>query len=141
MKFELIRDVFQPGFTLGRLLKDGEHFGYTCEDCDRGLENGGVKVPGKTAIPLGLYGLAATMSTRFAKLMPLVKDVPGFTGVRIHGGNTANDTEGCPLLGAIRTAEGVAGCLTINSVLLRLIIDTIQSGGKCWLEVKNGKLA
>ena len=141
MKFELIRDVFQPGFTLGQMLKDGQHFGYTCEDCDRGLESGGVKVPGKTAIPTGLYALTASMSTRFSRLMPLVEHVPQFSGVRIHGGNTHRDTEGCPLLGVIRTEEGVAGCAAINAALLKLIVDTERAGGECWLEVKNGKLA
>ena len=141
MKVEIIRDVFQDEYTLGRMLVDGKAFGFTCEDCDRGLEAGGIKVKRKTAIPMGRYPLTATMSVRFSRLMPLVKDVPQFTGVRIHGGNTHNDTEGCPLLGAVRTAEGVAGCLNVNAALLKLIVDTERAGGECWLEVKNGKLA
>lgn len=141
MKVEIIREVFQDTYTLGRMLIDGKPFGYTCEDCDRELEKGGFKVKGETAIPTGLYPLTATMSTRFSRLMPLVKDVPGFTGVRIHGGNTHRDTEGCPLLGAVRTAEGVAGCNALNAALLKLIVDTERAGGECWLEVKNGKLA
>lgn len=141
MKFEIVREIFTEDYTLGRMLKDGAPFGYTCEDCDRGLESGGVKVPRKTAIPAGIYRLTATMSTRFSRLMPLVENVPQFSGVRIHGGNTHRDTEGCPLLGTVRTEEGVAGCGIINSVLLKLIVDTERAGGECWLEVRNGKLA
>jgi len=141
VKFVLQREIFQDGYTLGRLYKDGVPFGYTCEDCDRELEAGGVKVPGETAIPAGLYRLSTSLSARFKRWMPIVKDVPQFSGVRIHGGNKSTDTLGCPLLGAVRTAVGVAGCSEVNIRLLAVINAAEKAGGKCWLEVRNGKLA
>lgn len=141
VKFLLKREIFQEGFALGRLYKDGEYFGFTCEDCDRQLENGGTKIPGQTAIPAGTYRLSISYSTRFKRPMPIVEGVPGFSGVRIHGGNTAADTEGCPLLGATRTATGVASCAEVNSRLMGVIAMAEEAGDKCWLEVKNVKLA
>lgn len=134
--FTLQRNVFDDEFTLGELLRDGKHFAFTCEDTDRELEKGGVKVPGKSAIPRGKYRLTATMSNRFKKILPLVEGVPGFSGVRIHGGNTSKDTEGCPLIGERRTANGVAGCAAPVAALIRVIVDTEAAGGKCFLEVK-----
>lgn len=140
VKFLLEREIFQDSFTLGQLYKNGEHFGYTCEDCDRRLEAGGAKIPGQTAIPSGTYRLSSSYSFRFKRLMPLVEGVPQFSGVRIHGGNTSADTEGCPLLGSQRTATGVANCSAANIRLLDIIVATEEAGDKCWLEVSNGKL-
>jgi hypothetical protein len=32
-------------------------------------------------------------------MMPEIKDVKGFSGIRIHSGNTAKDTLGCLIVG------------------------------------------
>lgn len=54
---------------------------------------------GKTgAIAKGDYVLEMTYSPRFRTELPLV-NVPDRTGIRIHAGNTASDTEGCILVG------------------------------------------
>jgi len=136
VKLELIRDVLRPGYTLGRLLGANRHFGYTCEDEDRKLEAGGEKVPGKTAIPRGYYRLTADVSKRFGRLMPILRNIPQFEGVRVHAGNTAADTEGCPLLGKIRTTDGVRNCAEANEQLLDFILSTEVSGDQVWVEVK-----
>ena len=137
IKFLLQRDVCAPGFTLGRLFVDGMMYGFTCEDQDRKLEeNPGAKIKGRTAIARGLYRLTLSFSNRFKKVMPLIKDVPGFEGVRIHGVNDADDTEGCPLLGKTRTAVGVINCADVNAALIEFIRQAEDQGDAVWIEVQ-----
>ena len=54
-------------------------------------------------VPVGLYDLDLTYSPKFKKKLPLVhsKSVSERRGIRIHAGNTVNDTEGCILIGNI----------------------------------------
>jgi hypothetical protein len=105
MKTFTINRTLYDNATMGEMLLDGKHFGYTLEDKVRG-----EYVYGETAIPHGRYKLIRTMSNRFKKVMPLLVNLPGQNilfggrpiqecGVRIHGGNTTADTHGCPLLG------------------------------------------
>ena len=137
IKLLLRRDVFGPTYTLGRLFVDGTKLGYTCEDDDRRLEDDpGRKLAGQTAIPRGTYRLTATLSQRFGRIMPQIMGVPGFEGVRIHGGNTAADTEGCPLLGASRTAIGVCSCKQVVEDLIALITNHEAKGDALWIEVQ-----
>ena len=103
MKLKLTRDIFGNDYTLGKLSINEEFICYTCEDKVRPK-----KIWGETAIPAGNYQLSLTWSNRFKKVLPLLKNVPGFEGIRIHAGNTSADTEGCILVGLSRTTNGVA---------------------------------
>jgi hypothetical protein len=95
MKLELKRFEFGETFTVGKMYIDNIYFCYTLEDKFRT----GAKVNGQTAIPNGTYDVIIDVSTRFGKSLPHILNVPNFTGVRIHAGNTSKDTEGCILLG------------------------------------------
>lgn len=96
------RERFNKTSTIGRLFINGQFQCFTLEDAVR--EKPGVpvakwKVQNETAIPVGKYRLIVNMSNRFKRRLPLLLDVPGYAGVRIHAGNTEANTEGCILLG------------------------------------------
>ena len=102
MEIKLIRESFGDTFTEGKLLIDNVFECYTVEDTDRKMEDDlTVKVNSKTAIPRGKYEVILSMSNRFQKILPEVLNVPGFTGIRIHSGNSSVDTEGCIILGSV----------------------------------------
>lgn len=114
MIIELVRKYPKPTYTIGQLFIDGQYFCDTCEDADRGLDQTMPvpeilkrKIQNETAIPTGEYIVRFTYSPRFKRLMPQIENVKGFSGVRIHAGNTAKDTEGCVLLGKNTIKGGV----------------------------------
>lgn len=109
MNLMVIRDAFTPTTTLGKLFIDGTYFCETLEDCDRKMEDGGKKVDGETAIPRGTFIVIIDYSNRFKRDMPHVLNVPGFVGIRIHSGNTHEDTEGCILVGKLRLNDKSIG--------------------------------
>lgn len=109
MKLKLIRDrEHSPkGCVFGRLYINDKPVCWTLEDEERELTDGkkgltaNEKVYAKTAIPVGLYEIRVTFSSRFKRDLPLLVDVPQFSGIRIHPGNTVEDTEGCILVGDV----------------------------------------
>ena len=101
MQIKVIRSVFTDTTTLGQMLVNDSFFAYTLEDTNRNL-NGDCskKVQNETCIDAGTYNVVVNHSAHFNKDLPQILNVPCFEGIRIHGGNTAKDTEGCILIGA-----------------------------------------
>lgn len=137
MKLLLVRDLFTDTTTLGKLSIDGNYQCETLEDTDRNVESGGKKIDGKTAIPRGTYLVTIDYSNRFKKDMPHLLDVPQFSGIRIHCGNTSADTEGCILLGRIRMNNNNIG---YSRDAFRLFFDKLEAAfeknDKVTIEVK-----
>lgn len=102
MKLVLKRFEFAKTYTIGKLYVNGTFYCYTLEDTVRPK---GEKINGQTAIPTGTYSVIINVSNRFKRRLPLLLDVPGFTGVRIHTGNSSADTHGCILLGSTWTGK------------------------------------
>jgi hypothetical protein len=107
MKITVQRDIFTDKSTTSKVYVNDRFQCYGLEDKDRRIEEGGEKVYGQTAIPRGTYKVIIDFSQRFQRPLPHILDVPGFTGVRIHPGNTAADTHGCLLVGATRNNDAV----------------------------------
>ena len=102
MHIRVMREPSINDTTLGSLFID-DH--WQCHILEDVIRPAGEKVHSKTAIPPGRYRLILSMSNRFKKIMPEVLNVPMFTGIRIHSGNTAKDTAGCLLVGQTRSVE------------------------------------
>ena len=100
MKLDLIRKEFTVISTIGDLLIDGKFYCYTLEDMYREK-----KIKGVTAIPYGRYEVIINFSNRFKKPMPLLLNVKGFDGIRIHSLNTSDQTEGCIGVGFTKSKD------------------------------------
>lgn len=128
MQLHLVRERSIDGATLGALFVGGAWFCWTLEDQVREVPGVTVqdwKIPARTAIPVGDYALTVTPSQRFGRPLPLLVDVPGFQGIRIHRGNTAEDTEGCIIVGFRR---GPASVLDSRACELALTTRLIETG-------------
>ena len=129
MKMYLIRSVYSGECTIGDLLINHNVFCHTLEDTVR--ESSAEKVSGATAIPAGVYRIILSQSRRFGRIMPELLDVPGFAGIRIHGGNTAADTHGC-----ILAAANIVDSRTVQGSMEHALTYMLQKhGGEHCVEV------
>lgn len=96
MELTLNRIFLGSSATIGELLINDKHL---CDTLEDRVRPEGEKVYGKTAIPEGTYEVKFTHSPRFKKILPEILNVPNFSGIRIHTGNSSKDTEGCILVG------------------------------------------
>lgn len=121
MKLTLTRRESKGGSTIGKLHIDGVFACFTLEDEVREIEGQPVsvwKIKGATAIPQGTYRMSLEQSNRFGPDTLTINDVPGFSAIRMHAGNTSADTEGCPLLGMQSTETTLIGGTSRPAVAL-----------------------
>ena len=99
MKLELKRKFAIRQATIGelRVLNDEGNVIFACNTLEHLRRE--KKIKGITAIAAGTYKVKYSMSSKYKKLMPYLLDVPEFSGIMIHTGNTLDDTEGCILVG------------------------------------------
>ena len=154
MELKLKRIAPRDTYTIGRLFVDGARFCDTLEDKDRGLrkdmydyEIQARKVYGETAIPKGRYLIDMdTVSQKYAAVpwyqslcggkMPRVLNVPGFTGILIHPGNTALDTFGCILVGENKVKGKVLNSRDTFARLYRVLAASRARGEHIWLTIE-----
>lgn len=128
MNIILNRIAKKAKYTIGKLYINDQYFCDTLEDTDRGLTQSmteqqikSKKVYGETAIPTGTYKVIISYSNKFKKQMPLLLNVPGFAGIRIHSGNTEKDSLGCILVGKNKAVGKVLESRDIYSKLFSIL--------------------
>ena len=148
----LVRIARMNDHTIGRLYVqlqepvgkcvDGEYVTtdkrYLCDTLEprrRNLKKE-KKVPGRTAIPEGRYRVLITKSYRLKRWLPLLLDVPGFNGVRIHPGNYPTDTQGCILPGWNRKKGMVVNSRAAMQQLMLELTSALDRGEELWITVK-----
>ena len=97
MKVVVERFIFDKTYTMSRVYVDDKFYCFGIEPYDASITSDtpvdDIKAlkekHGKIAVGLGEY----------QKMLPLVKDTPGFSGVRLHSGNSSDDTRACLLVG------------------------------------------
>lgn len=152
MHLLLTRRWFTERSTIGTLDVDGTFVCHTLEDRVRRddpttVADEGQKVAGTTAIPAGRYRVMLTESDRVIagslwsprpdNKLPLLVDVRGFTGIRIHSGNTDRNTEGCILVGRVRAVDAIFESRPALTALIEQIGRGIEAGG-CEIEIVDG---
>ena len=142
MELRLERKYRSNNYCIDKLYINNEYFSDALEDPDRSLTDSmsleeikRIKIKGNTCIPYGTYNVTITYSPRFKKNLPLINNVKGFDGIRIHSGNTPQDTEGCLLLGLNK----VKGRVVDSKVTVNKFIDIVQKalnkGEKVTIEI------
>ena len=134
MEMELIRTTLTPQSTIGELKINNVFECFMLEDCDRGLTKDmpiseiiSKKIKGNTCIPSGKYEIVVSYSNKFKKKLPLLDPVPGFSGIRIHTGNTPADTTGCLLPGKNKATNQVSESKVAFENLFEKILKAMES--------------
>jgi hypothetical protein len=143
MELKLQRRYRGDGYTIGSFYINGEYFCDTLEDADRGLtqtmppeEIRRIKVAHETAIPTGVYKVIVNLSPAKRRMLPRLLDVPGFSGILIHRGNTKNDSLGCILVGENKVKGKVINSTPYEKQLVKILTEAQEQGEEINIEIK-----
>jgi hypothetical protein len=146
MKLKLHRRFLGEDYTIGSLYiareSENEYFCDTLEDIDRGLSQSmsleeikRVKIPHETAIPTGEYKVIVNLSPAKKRMLPRLLDVPGFSGILIHRGNTKNDSSGCILVGENKVKGKVINSTGYEKRLVEILTEAQEQDEEIRIEI------
>ena len=155
MKITVKRVARKSTYTVGKVSIDGKYFCDSLEDTDRGVtqvmpftstvgangywvtQGDGIieKVYGKTAIPTGLYDACSYYWEKYKCYVVMLLRVPGFTGILMHNGMTADHSEGCVLLGKNNVVGRLDGNRIYMDALAVRVMACEKRGEKVQVEV------
>ena len=118
LEYKLCRIFHNDTYTIGKLYENGVYLCDVIEDVERD-----IKIADKTAIPKGTYKVIVNQSNRFKRLLPLLLDVPGFEGIRIHNGINETSSSGCLIVGENK----IKGQVTNSRYWMNKICDTMYA--------------
>ena len=143
MEIRVKRIARKDGYTIGRMSLNNEYFCDTLEDTDRGLKSTmseeeilSKKRKGITAIPTGKYDVILTFSPKFKRVLPLLLNVKCYEGVRIHAGNSAEDTEGCLLVGENKAKGQVLNSRATLERLMSVLLECEKKKEKVTITIE-----
>jgi hypothetical protein len=126
------------------LYLSDEYFCDTLEDKDRGLtqdmpldEMRRIKVAHETAIPTGVYKVIVNLSPTKRRMLPRLLDVPGFSGILIHRGNTKHDSSGCILVGENKVKGKVINSTLYEKRLVEILTKAQDRGEEIRISIEN----
>ena len=142
MELRLERKYRNNNYCIDKLYINGKYFSDALEDPDRELtdtmsleEIKKIKIKGNTCIPYGTYNITITYSPRFKKNLPLLNNVKGFDGIRIHSVNKPQDTEGCLLPGFNKVKGQVIDSRITTDKLIAQIQQALNKGEKVTITI------
>jgi hypothetical protein len=142
MRLNLKRRFRGENYTVGSLYVNDEYFCDTLEDRDRGLTQDmsiakivETKVMHKTAIPTGAYSVIVNMSPAKKRMLPRLLEVPGFSGILIHRGNTEDDSSGCILVGENKVKGKVINSTQYELKLVEILTDAQNRNEEIIIEI------
>lgn len=142
---DILRYFSNATWTIGVMLFNDRAQCFTLEDAYRP-----DKIKGQTRIPQGVYelGLKPIGTSKFDNRdwnkpplryygMMQVLNVPGFSDILIHPGNTSEDTEGCLLVGMAATMGSIQESVKAYMKIYPLIADTLKRGERVTITLKD----
>ena len=153
LELTIERRYFKSTYCIGKLLVEGMPLSDTLEDKDRGLTSDmptaeiyKKKTYGQTAIPYGRYEVRLTYSPKYATrpwaakykgLIPEIMEVPGFSNVRLHVGNSSADTSGCPLCGENKVVGRLVNSTqAFYDLMDYYLVPAHEAGQKIYITIK-----
>lgn len=149
MDFVLKRIAKKKNYTVGHLYvkedvideySTGEKLTYLCDTLEpvwRDFAHGAYKLKKGCAIPEGRYPVVITYSPKFKKWLPLLLNVPMFSGIRIHAGNDAvKDSKGCILVGENKKVGKLLNSRNHVYFVKKRIVEAKNKGEGVWIEIR-----
>lgn len=128
MYYKLIRKPADGKWVRGRLFRTSHYFNHRTNQyaevlhpiCDT-LENADYLVPAL------IYKVSVTRSPKFQRLLPILEQVPGRSGIRFHRGSRPEHSKGCILISPTMEQELTSRWLAEQTAREETRLEIVES--------------